>query len=472
MREAWDRPVKDGARQDRLEVTYRGFVAGHLEATSEGLVFTYHPRWLATRGALPLSLTMPLSEFPYADAVVGPWVANLLPEEAVGRAFARALGVSAGDGFAMLREAGSDTAGAFSFEVPATGENREDNGFYEPVVDYVARHREKGGAKDRGLEPTAEAGALRALLGELAERPFFVDEEGVRLSLAGGQVKTALAAIDAAGRPTLALGGEGVRFAVPYGTAASTLIVKPDNPKLLGIVEIEAYCLALAACVGLETPAWRILAAEDRIALAVARFDRTIVERRDGTAEVRRLHQEDFCQLLGYEPRRKYETAAGGGARLADLIGVAKRYLEPRDRLRFLDYVVFNILVGNTDAHAKNYSVLVGENGARLAPIYDVNSVLAWDHVHQRHAQKIAGKSRRPADIARRHWEAIAGESGLNARELVKRVDELATAIVHERSEAIAPVLAAKGVTPRIVEDISERIDAHARRIQGRLAER
>jgi serine/threonine-protein kinase HipA len=229
MRDAQDRAARAGARQDRLEVTYRGFVAGHLDASPEGLVFTYHPRWLATRDAVPLSLTMPLAEFPYPDAVVGPWIANLLPEEAIGRAFARALGVSAGDAFAVLREAGSDTAGAFSFEVPATGEDRESSdergGFYQPVVDYIARRREKGGA-DAALGPSAaEAGALRALLDELAERPFFVDEEEVRLSLAGGQVKTALAAIYAAGRPTLALGGQEVRFAVPHVKSAYMLLV-------------------------------------------------------------------------------------------------------------------------------------------------------------------------------------------------------------------------------------------------------
>ncbi len=463
---------------ERLAVTFRGLRAGWLAATSAGLVFTYDPRWLRTSGAVPLSLTMPLRPEPYGDAVITPWIQNLLPEADVGQVFARALGLSVGDAYGILRAAGADTAGAFSFDPPNgsaqdidqdhASENAQENtlasgmagGRYLPLRDYATRH---------GAAPKDDGEALKFLLEGLAQRPFFADEDGVRLSLAGGQVKTALATLDEKGRPVHAASGAGVVYAIPLGAAASNLIVKPDNSRLLGIVEIEAYCLELARRCGLDAVDWTILEAGGRLALAVPRYDRQIRTRRDGRVELVRIHQEDFCQLLGLPPLRKYETATGGGARLADLFAAARLHLGPKDQLRFLDCVIFNILVGNTDAHAKNYSVLIHPDQTVLAPLYDVNSVLAWKGVNQNHAQKIAGRTRKPVDTARRHWEAIAEEAGLNPREVLRRVNALATRIVHAAQDARQPVIAAPGTTAKIVDDISERIDEHARRIQGRL---
>jgi len=455
------RPRQGGstpAPHPALAVTHRGFRVGVLEAGADGVTFSYDPKWLATSRAFPLSLTMPLTAEPWPAAVVGPWIGNLLPEEGVLKAFAHALGVSAADAFGILAAAGADTAGAFSFA--PIDEDRAGAAHLE-LFEYV-------GAEDAG----ADDAAFAALIDGLARKPFFADAEGVRLSLAGGQVKTALTGLDAAGWPTASL--TPARFVVPMGEAASTVILKPDNPRLLGIVEIEAYGLELARRVGLPAADARIMRAGGRLALLVARYDRLIEPPggrvRDPAQAVRRLHQEDFCQLAGAESWRKYEHATGGGVSLADLFAGARRHLAPRDLLRFLDYVIFNILVGNTDAHAKNYSVIVTADGATLAPLYDICSSLAWDHVNQRHAQKLAGRARRPVDIRRRHWETIAEASGLNPRETVRRVDELAARAVAAMVPARDAVAAQPGATEAVVADIAARIDAHVQRIQGGLA--
>ncbi len=367
--------------------------------------------------------------------------------------------VSAADAFAILARAGADTAGAFSFaplgtQPPPEAEHRS-------VEDYVGVESHAGDA----------GAAMAALIDGLARRPFFADDAGVRLSLAGGQVKTALTGLDASGWPTASM--TTARLVVPVGAAASTVILKPDNPRLPGIVEIEAYGLELARRIGLDAASWRILTVGSRSALLVGRYDRKILPRsgriEDPARAVRRIHQEDFCKLLGLEPWRKYEHATGGGASMVDLFAAARRWLPPRELLRFRDFVIYNILVGNTDAHAKNYSVIVRADGVRLAPLYDVCSSLAWEMVYRNHAQKIAGRLRGPVNVRRRHWEAIAWGWGLNARETLRRVDELATAIVAAMVGARQAVTEQSGAVGAVVDDIAVRIDEHARRIQAGL---
>lgn len=471
-------PLVDRGSEEALAVLHRGFGAGILRASPQGLSFAYDPRWLASPRAFPLSLTMPLSHDVWPDAIVGPWIANLLPEEGMLRAFAQALGVSAADAFAVLARAGADVAGAFSFAllgsqptVEAGHRSIEDYVAAGASVDVSARAADAPKAVPEAAAEAAAEAALASLIDGLANRPFFADDAGVRISLAGGQVKTALTGLDASGWPTTST--TPARLVVPVGAAASTLILKPDNPRLLGIVEIEAYGLELARRIGLDAALWRILRVGSRSALLVARYDREILPRGGRVDEpalaVRRIHQEDFCQLLGLEPWRKYEHATGGGASMADLFAAARRWLPPRDLLRFRDYVIYNILVGNTDAHAKNYSVIVRADGARLAPLYDVCSSLAWRTVYRKHAQKIAGALRKPVDVRRRHWEGVAAGCGLNARETLRRVDEMAAAMVAAMAGARDAVAGQPGAVGAVVDDIAARIDENALRIQGGL---
>lgn len=133
--------------------------------------------------------------------------------------------------------------------------------------------------------------------------------------------------------------------------------------------------------------------------------------------------------------------------------------------------MIYNILVANTDAHAKNYSILLGTEPA-MAPLYDVSSVLHWDHVNQYHAQKIGGRKRKPADTDRRHWDRIAAEAGLNARGLRLRVQELVDAMVARRMEATRIVSDQPGASAEMVEHVAGLIEQNALRIAGRLKDR
>ena len=427
------------------------FDALHLadvEVASDGaLSLRYADRWRQTTGAFPLSVTMPLRAAPYTSEIISPWLANLLPEEEQLRSLTRSLGLDQADALAMLERIGGDTAGALSFGL-ASDRSRW---AYRPLTDLYGIDTPPA-ALDRHFE-------------DLGSRPFLVGEEGVRQSLAGGQKKSALAVLDPDGRPVLRLPEPGDVLAVPLHGAPSTLIVKPDNPNLPGITENEVWCLRMAAAVGQEAAQATILQAEGRSAIAVLRYDRRLGRQ----GQLVRLHQEDFAQANGLPPGRKYERGTLTGLDLKTLLETG-RHVSARDALALLDQVIFNIIVANTDAHAKNYSLILPlAKPPRLAPLYDVSSVLAWPHVVQAFAQNIAGKKRTADSIAGRHWETIASEIGYRPTDVRNRVQELVDRLVANRVQVTEEVAALPGATAGYVAQTAELVEANALRIAGRL---
>ena len=158
-----------------------------------------------------------------------------------------------------------------------------------------------------------------------------------------------------------------------------------------------------------------------RVYLLVKRYDRT-----DVGGRWRRLHQEDYCQALGKPPSAKYESNHIGirGPILREMFEITRRHMPPIDIVRLLDMVVVNVLTCNTDAHAKNYSIMIRAGGASLAPMYDVMCGEVWDNVTKNLAQKIAGKSRGD-ELEGRQWQKFAWECGLNPKQVVDRVEAL-----------------------------------------------
>ncbi|WP_299950240.1 HipA domain-containing protein [Hyphomonas sp. BRH_c22] len=307
--------------------------------------------------------------------------------------------------------------------------------------------------------------ALERHFEDLQQRPFLVGEEGVRLSLAGGQKKSALAVLDANGVPVLRLPQDGDVLAVPRHGAPSTVIVKPDNPILPGIVGNESYCLSLAQAIGIAAAQVTVLPAGTRNIIYVLRYDRRVSR----TGALQRIHQEDFAQANGVPPGRKYERGTLAGPDLVTLLGTG-RDLPPTDALSLLDQLIFNILVANTDAHAKNYSLLLPVGGGlRLAPLYDVSTVLAWPRVVQYFAQNIAGRKRKPGDVEARHWDAIAKAVNYRPADVRKRVQELVDALLANRVAVSQAIAALPGSSRGYVEETAGLVEENALRIAGRL---
>lgn len=431
-----------------VSIWFDALEVGQIEVAGDGaLSLRYAERWLQTTGAFPLSVAMPLHAEPYPSEIISPWLANLLPEEEQLQILTRSLGLDQADVLAVLQEIGGDTAGALSFG-EAVDRARWS---YTPLTQFYSTD-----------DPQE---ALEQHFNDLARRPFLVGEEGVRQSLAGGQKKSALAVLGPDGSPVLRLPDPNDLLAIPLNGAPSTLIVKPDNPNLPGITENEVWCLRMAQAIGIDAAQATILQSSKGTAIAVLRYDRRLG--RNG--QLLRLHQEDFAQANGLPPGRKYERGTLRGLDLKTLLETG-RHISAKDALALLDQVIFNILVANSDAHAKNYSLILPVAAApRLAPLYDVSSVLSWPHVVQSYAQSIAGKKRTPDMIAGRHWEAMAREVGYRPTDVRHRVQELVDKLVAGRVSVSAEVAALAGATEGYVRQTAEAVEANALRIAGRL---
>jgi len=384
-----------------LPVFFEKTQAAVIEATAAGAVLRYDPAWRQDGAAIPLSLTMPLTETEHPPEVVTPWLMNLLPEGEPLRAMTRAIGIAREDVLGLIAQTGRDLAGAFT----------------------VGRSRPQ---ESPGFTPIAASADFERIIEELPARPFLVGEDGVSMSLAGAQDKLPLAM----------RGGD---LAIPTGGAASTHILKPDNPRLPGSVQNEALCMVLARRCGLSVADVTTHQAGQRDYLLVTRYDRLV-----HGEQVSRLHQEDLCQALGRPPAAKYQHNQSGvlGPSLADLFGLLRAHMTARDINRLLDAVIFNIAIGNVDSHAKNYSILLAAAGrAELAPLYDLMSGLDWPNITENHAQDVGGQ-RRGRHIYGRHWRRMAKETGLAGPGALRRVRQVVERVLGQLPAAASEVAA------------------------------
>lgn len=379
-----------------LVVHLHGQHVGILEQDASGrLGFSYDDRWLAEKGARPLSQSLPLEPRRFGHREARPFFAGLLPEASARERVARALGTSARNDFSLLDRLGGECAGAVTL-LP------EDEPFDVSAQTYKALTESD----------------LLTLLRELPRRPLLAGSHGVRLSLAGAQDKLALARLEPDG------------FALPLGGAPSTHLLKTPIRDLEDTVVNEAFCLELAARLGLETARVEILELEGEQTLLIERYDRA----RGVNGEIRRLHQEDFCQALGIVPENKYE-ADGGPSLAACFELLARASSSPaRDRLKLLDAAVFNLLIGNHDAHGKNFSLLYRKNATILAPCYDILSTAIYPTLAERLAMKIGGEYD-AEKIYLRNFERLAKSAGLSPPATLQRVSALAVRIESEARE-------------------------------------
>ena len=173
------------------------------------------------------------------------------------------------------------------------------------------------------------------------------------------------------------------RILLPLNGTPSTHIIKTEIRNYPGSVENEWYAMSLAKVCGLSTAVSEIAVVGGKRRFISTRYDRTLSEGR-----MIRLHQEDFCQMLGIDPKNKYETLGGPGI-VASFQLLRELSVSAADVLEFIDRIIFNFLVGNGDAHGKNFSVLHKDGIATLAPMYDIMSTAVYPDVGRRMAMKI-----------------------------------------------------------------------------------
>lgn len=421
---------------DRLVVLMGNDIAGVLTRAESGrLRFDYENSYRKRPGATSLSVSMPVQVQSHHHQVIEPWLQNALPDnQGVLQLWGRHFHVSPSSPFSLLgTPIGEDCAGAVRFVQP----NRVDSA--------LAR-----GGNITWLDEEGVAERLRDLRRDPAAW-LGLSFTG-RFSLAGAQAKTALFLQDG-------------RWGVASGSIPTTHILKPAAAGFDDHDLNEHLCLDAARRVGLLAARTRVDSFGSESAVIIKRYDRVIEPN-----EVRRVHQEDLCQALGISPSGKYQNE--GGPAPKDVAALLRHVIQPRHAeaavRQFADALIWNWLIAGTDAHAKNYSLLLAGNEVRLAPLYDVASALPYG-IHERRlrfAMKVGGDYQ---VVPRRNpWTKTANELGLDADYLVDRAKELTLRIAGAFSDAAAEP-SVKKLGRAFSGNLIDLIDERARRCSQSL---
>lgn len=409
-----------------LSVWWDDRIAGTLSIDRHGeLGFAYAEGWLDDPALTPLSQSLPKRPEPFSRREVRPFFAGLLPEEAQREVIAQALGISQANDFRLLEALGGDVAGALMLWP---------EGEMPPPSDFSP-------SKFHALDDAQ----LIDILDTLPKRPMLAGRDGLRLSLAGAQQKL----------PVVVREG---RIGLPQPGQPTTHILKPPIRRFSGTTENEAFAMKLAAAVGLTVASVEPRLIGERSFLLVERYDRTI-----GTdGRVRRLHQEDFCQALGIPPEQKY-ASEGGPVFKACFELVRRACTTPAPAvLRLLDAAIFNVLLGNADAHGKNFSLLYTGRAVEFAPLYDLLCTIAYPELSAKFSMRI-DKRATLEEFRPDTWEAFAHDVGIGVPYTRRRVRELAEAMAHH-APPIAAELAGTGLDAAVLSAYADIVQKRAGR--------
>lgn len=392
-----------------LDVYLDGDHAGTARMSSTGaLTFSYSEEYAERENPTPLSLSMPVDVRNHKNRVVLPFLQGLLPDNAQAlAAIATTYSVSAASPFAMLEHVGKDVAGALQFVAQGSISS-----------DAADTRTEVAELTDRQIEQK-----LQEAIAEYRDGKPILRADG-RFSLAGAQPKIAL--------HELAPG----RWGLPEDATPTTHIFKPNAGQIRDIDVVEQMTMTAARELGLEVAESHLRTFGTVSTFVSRRYDRDLVG-----GHWRRLHQEDLCQALGVAPTKKYQRTEGGPG-VGDVANLTELFPLAADRravsLDFFKAFVFNVVIGGTDAHAKNYSLLLRNETVALAPLYDlatyapyrddnevvllpmnVNGKYRSDAVSAADLVKVGGRLKVPADQAREivdHLRTMAVPAFENAR--------------------------------------------------------
>lgn len=342
----------------------------------------YNESWV--RSGFDISVTLPRIQRKHSGPEVRTFFENILPEGHIRHTLARQIGTDEANVFGLLRHIGRDCAGAFSVGGPGN------NGTYEELT--MAK--------------------LNQLLSELPVYPMGSSERRTSLSLAGAQNK-------------LPLFYKNGLYYLPLQGAASNCILKLPIPGFAHTVENEYFCLELAAEIGLPVVKSSILQLEGYSVLHIERYDR-----HGDDFHPKRIPQEDFCQMSALISAIKYER--DGGPSFADCASLIRRHsLQPAlDLTLLVKWAVFNLCIGNNDAHAKNISMLREGNGVRLAPFYDLLTTTYYgNRLLRRMAMRLGGKSQ-SFYLSYRRWCLFADALNLPHKAVLKMVSSTTRSIL------------------------------------------
>jgi len=379
-------------------------------------VFTYAPAIVSAAGedAIVLSNSLPVREEPYDAIATRAFFDGLLPEDARRDEIARELRIGSSDSYGLLAEIGRDCAGAVV------------------IVPEGASL-----ALEEGSVSWLRDGELDELVEQLPKHPLGVggSERKIRLSLAGVQRKL-----------TLIRGGSG-QFGRPEAGAPSTHLIKPQyDSEYPDLAYNEMFCTRVARCADLPVAETELHVIAGRPCLISQRFDRS-----SSGAGTTRLHQEDLCQALGISSNLKYQEHSGPGfLQFRELLQEIGRGPDVSTMVRA---AACNFVLGNSDAHGKNFAILFAELGRRLAPLYDVVSTAVYD-LDDKMAMSI-GDVYDPEVVNLTNWVDMSADCDLQPTLFLGLVRSTAIQI-GECAESVAALAHAEGWHVPLIDEIVE----------------
>lgn len=419
-----------------LDVYLRNQHVGQLHAENAQLSFRYLDDYLEQDDAMALSSSLPLQATSFEHTITASYFSGLLPDEVIRKKISRYLKISEKNIFGLLKAIGGECAGAVSLFPAGTGPDKSGEASYRILSDNHAH----------------------AILCSLDQRPFLAGEDNIRISGAGAQNKMMIALVDQ-------------NIAIPTHNTPSTHIIKPAIAGLESSVYNEFFCQSLAKHVGLTVPKVSIITLVNTPYYLIERYDRL----KSPTGLVTRLHQEDFCQALHIPPEIKYEE--DGGPTLLHCFELIEQRMaistmQVNAKLDFLRAIMFNYLIGNGDAHGKNFSLLYNGKTESLAPLYDLLCTLVYDNIHKaKMAMKIGGKYKFK-DVCWRHWEQLAEAITIQPKFLMQQMQTM----IHRLSTK-APELRDKlnqdpKTASAIYDDIVGIIEKQCQRVKLQIEQR
>ena len=378
-----------------VEINGEQIPAGQITGnTPQTAVFEYDPEYIEA-GFAPISISLPLQEEPFTAVETKNFFEGLLPEGFARRSVSEWLHAPEDDYLTILQALGEECLGAIQVSAKAGG-----------AAGYKA-------LSDDDVKALAREGISRST---------------------DMIVQTHLSLTGASGKVGLYYDEKSKRWFLPIGMAPSTHIVKQSHVRLESIVTNEQLSLMTAKALGLDVAESFVIdmgkGGDEDILFAAKRYDRMLPEHpemTDGLPRPLRLHQEDFAQALGINAKQKYEKSGQGYLKL--IFELIRSYsTDPiNDQLKLWDLLTFDYLIGNTDNHIKNLSLLHSSDmqSIHLAPAYDIVSTCIYRESSRQMAIGIGGVFDID-QIGRKQFTDAAADAGLGRLMAMKRFDELA----------------------------------------------
>jgi serine/threonine-protein kinase HipA len=382
--------------------------------------FKYSPEWIESKKSFPLSLAMPLRSEEFGNKITLSFFENLLPEGNARDVLEK--GQDSEGPYELLKNFGSDCAGAIiiSSDEKSPYSEESDNSKTKIKISEI----------------------FQAIEEKRSVAEVIANYDPGYLSIAGAQDK--FVGIY-----------ENNEFYLPLNGLPTTHIIKVPIYRS-GVKESvynEYFCMKLAERVGLNVPECEVLDDKNHPLFIIKRYDRKLDK------VVKRIHQQDFCQAQGYISEEKYEQK--GGPSLKDNYKLIKTNVTIQHRAKalfdFLDWISFNLIIGNNDSHSKNISLLIKDNAIHLAPFYDLLCTAIYPKLKKNFSFKVGNRD--DVDkIGKNQLEMLDAELGLRLGTTAQRVRDMSTKIMNEK-DTLVELMKAEFPNAKIPQKISSFIE-------------